>query len=157
MKPLALVLLTSLASSSVLGGETTPTPTPYRVFVPIDKEKQPSGGTVYVPEGLYKELNELAAGPTRASQGWMLEEATYRGELAWQATPKRLVLDELRASYRLRAFGPGAKQVRIALHREEITLPTDGVLLDGRGGLPRMGSRGQGAVDSRPRFRACTR
>ena len=112
------VLATLLPYGSVLGDEPTPTRAPYRVFVPTDKEKKPSGAKVYVPEGLYNELNELAAGPTRTSRGWILEEATYRGELSWQATPKRLMPGELRASYRLRVFGPGAKQVRIALHRE---------------------------------------
>ncbi|MCX7427393.1 MAG: hypothetical protein NTW96_17400, partial [Planctomycetia bacterium] len=128
----SLAVLLAVVPCSSAGDETPGNePPPYRVFVPIDKGKKPTGGKVYVPEELYRELNRLAAGATEP-EGWLLEEATYRGALAWQGTPKQLVPDDLRAVYVVRVFGRGATRVRLPLRREGLTLASGGVLLDGR-------------------------
>ncbi len=55
----------------------------------------------------------------------------YRGVLAWQASPERLVLSEMKAIFDLRVFGQ-VMRVRIPLRQEITNLAIEQVLLDGR-------------------------
>ena len=107
-----------------------PAPSFHRVFIPIDKRRQPVGDKYYVPEGFYNELHRRAAALTEEPQGWLLVAATYRGVLSPQTTPQRLTLSELKAVFDLQVMG--RTHVRIPLGREGANLLPDGALLDGR-------------------------
>ncbi len=102
----------------------------YRVLVPIDAQKKPTGGKVYVSEPLYQELYRRAAAAEN-SPGWLIQTATYRGVLAADTASGRLTVDILRAQYDLRVFGR-ATRVRIPLRSEGASLLPNGVSLDGR-------------------------
>jgi hypothetical protein len=103
----------------------------YRVFVPIDAEKKPSGGKVYLPEPFYQELYRRGAASVEKPQGWLILRATYRGALAAEGVSGRLAVDTLRVQYDLQVFGHGTR-VRIPLFAEGARqLPND-VSLDGR-------------------------
>ena len=135
--------LPALLAGGVARGETPPeradqpsekraaAPPMYRVLVPIDAKKKPTGGKVYVPEPLYQELYRRAAAPTEKPQGWLILGATYRGVLAAEAGSGRLAVDTLRAQYDLQVFGR-ATRVRVPLRAEGANLLPNGVLLDGR-------------------------
>ena len=143
---LGLILLGVLLSLPLCGvarAETPPQPADqsaekpaaappmYRVLVPIDADKKPTGGKVYVPEPFYQELYRRAAAPAEKPQGWLILRATYRGVLAPEAGSGRLGVDTLRAQYDLQVFGR-ATRVRIPLRAEGANLVPDGILLDGR-------------------------
>lgn len=117
--------------------ETTPVP---RVFIPVDERQQPVGDKIYVPETLYGELQRRAARRAEQPQGWLLSGGTYRGALAWQGTPERLELSELRATFEMHVFGHGAR-VRLPLLRDQTNLAPEGLLLDGRALAPAWDER----------------
>ena len=68
---------------------------------------------------------------SEAPHGWLINQAVYRGALAWQASSERLVLTEMKAIFDLRVFGR-VMRVRIPLQREAANLAIEQVLLDGR-------------------------
>ena len=135
---LALTLLPAVLLGRVARGETPPQPAEkpaaapplYRVLTPIDDNKTPIGGKVYVSEPLYQELYRRA-GAAENSPSWLIQTATYRGALAADAASGRLTVDILRAQYDLRVFGRSTR-VRIPLRSEGAVLLPNGVLLDGR-------------------------
>ena len=137
-----LVLAAMVSGGAASGGESTADRPPYQVFVPVDRDRKPVGGNVYVPEGLYHALDGLVTGAETLSKGWLIEEATYRGVLSWQAAPRQLAVDEFTAAYRVRTFGPGATRARLPLRRDALELPARGVLLDGRTIYPRWDEQG---------------
>ena len=103
----------------------------YRVFVPVDAQRKPVGGKVYVPEAFYQELYRHAVAPAEKPRAWLMLGATYRGELAKEAVSGRLVIDALRAKYDLRVFDRAAR-VHIPLRTDGANLLPGSVLLDGR-------------------------
>jgi hypothetical protein len=103
----------------------------YRVFVPVDGQQKATGGKVYVPEVLYRELNRRGSATAEKPRGWLIVAATYRGQLSEDATTGRLSVDTLRAQYDLRVFGR-ATRVRIPLRPEGANLLPNSVLIDGR-------------------------
>ena len=103
----------------------------YDVFIPVDGQQQPTGGKYYVPEGFYRQLYQRAAEAGERPQGWLINRAVYQGVLAWQASPERLAVTEMKGIFDLRVFGQ-ATRVRIPIQREGTNLAIDGVLLDGR-------------------------
>ena len=105
-------------------------PPDYRVLVPIDAQRKPTGGMVYVPEAFYQELYRHAV-PAEKPPAWLIVGATYRGELARDAAAGRLAIGTLRAYYDLRVFDR-ARRVRIPVGSEGAELLPGGVLLDGR-------------------------
>jgi hypothetical protein len=106
-------------------------PPPYRVFVPVDAQRKPVGGKVYVPEALYQELYRHAAAPAEKPPAWLILGATYRGELTKEATPGRFAINRLRVQYDLRVLERAA-YVRIPLRTEGANLLPGSLLLDGR-------------------------
>jgi len=103
----------------------------FQVFIPIDEGQQPTGGKVYLPQEFYDELHRRASEASGRPQGWLITSATYRGALSRQAGSERLGVAELKVSFELQVFEPGAR-VRIPLRRDDANLPRDGALLDGR-------------------------
>lgn len=106
-------------------------PPVHRVFVPVDKEKQPTGEKCYVPQELYNQLHRRAAAAAAKPQGWMITAATYQGVLSKETSPERLVVEQLKASFDLQVFDLIAR-VRIPFLREGAILLPEGALLDGR-------------------------
>ncbi len=90
--------------------------TDYRVFVPIDEEKKPTGDKVYLPEEFFDELYRRASAAKEEPQGWLLESALYRGSLEREASGG-LSCQSIKAQFDLRVFGR-LVQVRIPLRRE---------------------------------------
>lgn len=101
------------------------------ILIPVDDEMQPTGDKYLVPEGFYKELHRLTTIAAEQPQGFLLGEATYRGELTWQPAPERLVLSELAATFLVEVLSPSAR-IRIPFGGEGPNLLPDGALLDGR-------------------------
>ena len=101
------------------------------ILIPVDEQMQPTGDKYQVPEDFYKELHRLTTAATEQPQGFLLGEATYRGELTWQPAPERLVLSELKATFHVEVLSPSAR-VRIPFGGEGPNLAPDGALLDGR-------------------------
>jgi hypothetical protein len=112
------------------GKPTTPS-TVFDVFIPTNEKDQSNGEPYQVPEGLYKELYRRAAAMTEVPQGWLLTAAAYRGVLAWQGTPERLMPAELEVTFDLEVFSPET-HVRVPLNRDGLSLVPDGATLDGR-------------------------
>ena len=101
------------------------------MFIPIDEKQRPTGDKVYVPEDLFGELQRRAAKRVDEPQGWLLAGGVYRGTLAWQANPDRLVLTDLKATYDLQVFDR-PPQIRIPLGNQAADFATGAVSLDGR-------------------------
>ncbi len=106
-------------------------PAMYRVFIPVDAEKNPVGGKYYLPEPLFAELHRLAAAQRDLPQGWLLGKAVYRGELAREPVGERFVVEQIRAQFDLHVFSPSTR-VHIPLERSGANLLPDGVSLDGQ-------------------------
>jgi hypothetical protein len=111
----------------------------YDIFIPSDDHQQPAGGKYYVPETFYRQLYERAGEATKEPHGWLINQAVYRGVLAWQASPERLAMTEMKVVFDLRVFGQ-VTRVRIPIQREGTNLAIDQVLLDGREVQPQWDS-----------------
>jgi hypothetical protein len=106
-------------------------PPPYRVFIPIDNRRQPTGEFYLVPTELYAELLRQAANVTERAKGWLIADATYSGTLAKEAATERYAVEQLRLTMDLHVLGRMVR-VRLPLHRESANLASDGARLDGR-------------------------
>jgi len=104
---------------------------PLRVLIPVDQQRKPSGEKVFVPEPLYRQLVRGATAGRSGPGGWLIESASYQGELRWEGIPKRLVPGQMRASLQIRVFDRHAR-VRVPLSREHLSFPPDWAFLDGR-------------------------
>jgi hypothetical protein len=109
----------------------TVAPFDYRVFIPIDSAKKPTGDKVYLPEKFYNELYRRAAAAKEEPQGWLLGSAVYRGTLARDAAAGRLAVEAIKAQFDMDVFSRMV-QVRIPFHKENAQLISDSVTLDGR-------------------------
>ncbi len=103
----------------------------HRVFVPVDANRKPAGGKVFVPEAFYKELYRRSAAPAQRPSAWLLCDAVYRGELTEESVSGRFVVNALRAQYELQTIERVAR-VRIPLRTDGANLLPGSVLLDGR-------------------------
>lgn len=106
-------------------------PAVYHVLIPVDDKQQPTDDPYQVPRDFYRVLRQRVARLIGEPQGWMLERATYRGQLAWEGTPRGLALVALRAAYELRVYEAGTK-VLLPVARDAANLAADGVVLEGR-------------------------
>ncbi len=104
----------------------------YRVFIPVDAQQRPTGDRYQVPEPLYQELRRRERKATRSPQGWLLHEATYRGELSKDAASGGLIPTELTALFELEILDAGESVVALPLSREGTNLEPGGAKLDGR-------------------------
>ena len=103
----------------------------YTVFVPIDEQRRPSGGKVYVPDRMLAELYRAAAAAVDHPSGWLATRAEYRGSLSRDTVQRRLAVSELKGVIDLRVFEPNVV-VRLPLDRDSLNLAADGARLDGR-------------------------
>ncbi len=117
---------------------------PYRVFIPVDAERNPTGGRYQVPAEFYRQLQRRAAGAI-GSAGWLIGEARYRGSLSRDVAGQRFVVDELRGSFELQVFDP-REVIRLPLPRRDSRLAPDGLLLDGTVVQPEWDPSGEALV-----------
>lgn len=103
----------------------------YNVYIPIDEQRQPTGGYYLVPDELDLALRRQADEVRRAPQDWLLTRARYRGSLEWDLTQRRLSITEWRVVFDVQAYA-GARRIRIPLDSEGISLLPDAARLDGR-------------------------
>lgn len=106
-------------------------PPPYRVFIPVDDSGKPVGQEVYVPEGLYKELQKRSSPASAKPTGWHFVSATYRGALAATPMAERWELTQLMATFECWITDAPA-QIEIPLGSPEAVPQIAEVLLDGR-------------------------
>jgi|GEM_PF-1300253 len=106
-------------------------PPPYRVFIPVDETGKPVGQEVYVPEGLYKELQKRSSPTAAKPTGWHFVSATYRGTLAAAPTGERWELTQLTANFECWATDAPA-QIEIPIGSSEAVPQINDTLLDGR-------------------------
>lgn len=148
----------SAGSSAFAQGDSSAaavSPPAARVFIPVDDDDQPTGEKYLVPESLYNRLHRLEANSASQPRGWLLEETTYRGSLAWQGTPERLELASLRVGFEVEVFDADTL-VEIPLNRDEVNLLPDGATLDSQPIQPQWsldGQRLQFEVDEPARYR----
>ncbi len=129
-------LLAARGASAAPGEPTTTAAnrpaTIYEVLIPVDKDQQPSGRQMFVPEPLYQALarrRETAA--TASPPNWLLTDATYRGAIAQAADSFEPGKDAWNATFDLETLDPNA-QVEIPFGGDGANLLPDGVRLDGR-------------------------
>ena len=103
---------------------------PYRVFIPIDENRQPTGDYYLVPEPLERSLRQQAVQRRGQPQDWLLEKARYEGQLAWDLTQSNLVVEQWRASYDVHVF-EAQHRILIPLGAEAAGWFTDVIRLDG--------------------------
>lgn len=101
----------------------------YQVIVPIDDKQQPTGQYVYLPKPFYDVLSRRAKSAKAIPQGWLIYEASYRGQLH-EPTAGRLQFVELAAALDLEVFQPETR-VTIGLGRDHVHLLDDRVNLEG--------------------------
>ena len=128
----------------------------HRVYIPVDEKNRPTGQRYQVPEDLCDALRSRATAQTEEPQGWLLTSATYRGELAWEATSERLVLGQFKVAFDVEVLGTSVS-VHVPFGGEKVSLLADGAVLDGRviqpelqhpGGLAfRIAGRGKHRLD----------
>ena len=106
-------------------------PPPYRVFIPVDETGKPVGQEVYVPEGLYKELQKRTSPTTAKPSGWHFGSATYRGTLAATPAGDRWELSQLTANFEVWVVD-APTQLQIPLGSAEAVPQLTDILLDGR-------------------------
>jgi hypothetical protein len=106
-------------------------PPPYRVFIPVDESGKPVGQEVYVPEGLYKELQKRSSPVAAKPTGWHFVAATYRGALAATPMAERWELTQLIANFECWITDAPA-QIEIPLGSPEAVPQIGEILLDGR-------------------------
>jgi len=103
----------------------------HNVLIPVDAQEKPAGDKYYVPEGLFGQLQRLAAARSNPPQGWLIHDAAYRGTMIWQSSPERLTLEDLKATLDLEVSAPRVR-VRIPIGGQRAPVATAGVLLEGR-------------------------
>ncbi|HLA85107.1 MAG TPA: hypothetical protein VJL29_09955, partial [Thermoguttaceae bacterium] len=133
-KSLKLLLLAGLALGCIADSRAAQTPAdaaPLRVLIPVDDQRKPVGGEVYVPETLYRRLSGRAIVGEEAAGHWLLENANYQGKMTWEGTPRRLVPGEIRARFFLRAFDTPTR-VRLPLSSKGLAFAEDWAFLNGR-------------------------
>ncbi len=141
--PLATLLLTAqttqlsgressgTAPAGVTSSSSATLPLPYRVFIPVDETGKPVGQEIYVPEGLYKELQKRTSPTTAKPSGWHFVSAIYRGTLAATPTGDRWELSQLTANFEV-WVADAPTQLQIALGSAEAVPQLTDILLDGR-------------------------
>ncbi|MDH3719529.1 MAG: hypothetical protein OES79_15515, partial [Planctomycetota bacterium] len=84
------------------------------VYIPIDKDRKPSGDTYYVSQALFDLLHRATGGWPQGQAGWMVSHATYAGNLQWEKSRNGQAVTNLTATYDLDVYRRRT-EVRIAL------------------------------------------
>ncbi|MBN2216248.1 MAG: hypothetical protein JW719_02610 [Pirellulales bacterium] len=131
MLPVVLAVMFALSCGGELSAsETRGAKTVHRVLIPVDARRKPSGENVFVPESLYHELTTRSSPGRRSHENWVIERATYQGELVWEGTPRQLTPGAMRACFFIRVFGPSTR-VCLPLSREQLSIGSEWAFLDG--------------------------
>ncbi len=114
---------------------------PYRVLIPIDQNRNPISGKVFVPETFLRRLDTLFLAEGRQTVGWIIEEAIYRTRLSDTIGPEEPIVESVRAIYWIRVLEP-IGSIRFPLSREEVRLANPTAQLDGKPFHPSWASDG---------------
>ncbi len=136
-----IACILAAAAGAARGEETEARETVYQVFIPVDEQFDPVGETCFVPEPLYVELLRRSAARPETPQGWLINEAVYRGTLVRGSGPELLSIAEIRAGFDLTVLGQSVR-VRLPFGREGVTLVPDSATLDGRPVEPEWSDEG---------------
>lgn len=84
----------------------------HKVFIPIDENRQPTGGAYQVPEAMFHSLSRQAESVSLRPRGWMITNAVYSSDLTRMASDRPMTLSRFRAVLDLHVFGH-ARLVRL--------------------------------------------
>ena len=120
---------------------------PYRVFFPIDAEKNPVGDKVYVPETLYEQMLRRSTLHQHEPRGVLVESAIYRAMLDWKADRTQLDVVDMSTKFNVQVFD-ATSEIRLPLAENSADASADpakleSVYLNGRR-LDAMAYRWQG-------------
>lgn len=108
---------------------TTETP-PYRVFIPADDGGNPVGSEIYVPQGLYQELQRRAFPPAELPRKWHFASATYRGGFVPDVSGSGWQLGQVLANFEC-WITEAPTTLDIPLGSAEVAPQVSDILLDG--------------------------
>lgn len=103
----------------------------YRVFIPIDAQRNPSGDKVYLPEPFYRQLLRHASSSVEKPSPWLITEAVYQGVLIREPASERLTVEAVHVNYVLRIVDRAAR-VCLPIGDEGKNAPPANILVDGR-------------------------
>lgn len=127
------------------GDRTSPRQPPvYRVFVPIDADGEQTGH-FQAPTAFLDELRHRADAATDRPRGYLVSDARYHCDLAYDDDTGRLEIAGFIARYQLHALAPNV-HVPLALRRETTGLLADSATLDGLPIEPRWSTNGQALI-----------
>jgi len=132
-EPLVLLIILALCGAAFGGAadrENARDEPVYRVIVPINADREPTGGRVFLPDEFYRQLHRLAASADKPP-AWMIVGAEYHGTLSRDPSGGRIAAGNIRAKYDLHVFEPGVR-VRLPLVSEGSAFIAGSVRLDGR-------------------------
>ncbi|MCA9219577.1 MAG: hypothetical protein KDA71_04580, partial [Planctomycetales bacterium] len=86
-------------------------PTPFRVYIPLDEDGQPTNDYVYLPRPFYDALAKQAAATPDSERGFQIVSADYEGQLTRRVDDESLNVSALTATYRIMTFAAGAEIV----------------------------------------------
>jgi hypothetical protein len=109
-------------------GESSPI---YRVVIPIDEQRNPVGGYVFLPQPFYTAIHQRAAALKGTPRGWLIGSATYRCVLDREASDSPLDVEQFTVQYEIEVFQPNAR-VLLPLRRTDVNLLGDQSKLDGQ-------------------------
>ncbi len=109
-------------------GESSPI---YRVVIPVDEQRRPTGGYVYLPQPFYTAIHQRAAALKATPRGWLIGLATYRCTLAREAIDTPLDVEQFIVQYDIEVFQPNSR-VMLPLRRTDVNLLGDDSKLDGQ-------------------------
>lgn len=112
------------------GAEQPSTVKQYRVFIPVDQDKKPTGGRYLIPEEFKEELLRRASIMTGEPRGALLTAANYRLHLARERGDWELVRPFIQGRFEANVL-TASNRVAIPLSRTEISPDLDRVLVDG--------------------------
>ena len=96
------------------------TPAVYEVLFPIDKNRQPAGDMVYLPQSFYQRLTRLAVASQPSSHEWVITAANYRCEMQ-RDRQDRFGISQLVAVYDLNTRRP-QQRIGLPLVKEEVQI-----------------------------------
>lgn len=120
--------LSSAATSDMPLNELSDENEAFRVFIPVDENRQPVGSVVWIHEHFHRLLARYyKQADTKPLHRWSLEGAEYRGSLSYDPLGKKLELTGLKAEFDVYLSAENA-----AVTLPMMPVPENGALWDGR-------------------------
>ncbi|HEY2882462.1 MAG TPA: hypothetical protein VGJ15_08515, partial [Pirellulales bacterium] len=135
----ACFVLFLVCQSFVLAQESADTPPQlarpasevFQVLIPIDKNRQPTGGLYHLPVAFYDELLRRTDTESPAPPKYLITQAKYRGAIVGNAGSIDFAGSDWRGEFEIESMSDRAV-VRLPLGGDGTALVPDGVQVDGR-------------------------